>query len=126
MEKIENLENDLKIVENEINNFFEKFNLINKKMSNKMYGVGKVSKFINQIIEVEFENGHIAKFEFPTAFIKGFLKFENKIDFDELNKIVELENRKNKIIEKIDFCKQELENVRIDLKTYPLNLELKT
>lgn len=113
MDNLEVLNSELERLNTEINKWINSYNLINKKVSNKMYGIGKIANVNGEIIDVEFESGHNAKFQFPIAFLKGFLKFENEKDFEALNKISELKSEKTHIEEKIQEIKKELQNLEV-------------
>ena len=40
------------------------------------FGEGKVLSFENDLVVIDFGNGHTKRFEYPNGFIKGFLKLK--------------------------------------------------
>ena len=88
--ELEELKEEINMLKKEISEL-SKYNLINKKIKHKKFGIGKIIEQIDFIVTIEFENEK-KKFKFPYIFSNNIIECEDKNVLDKMNKMIELEN----------------------------------
>ena len=68
--------------------------ILGNVVEHKIFGKGKVNHLENNIIQVEFKNNVIKKFQIPDVFINKFI-VTDKIQQENLDNIASLKNQKN-------------------------------
>ena len=106
---------------NEITKSIESYNKIdftNKIINHKTYNKGKILNQNGEIIEIEFDNGLIKKFNTSLSLKNGFITCDDKEIKETFTRIVELNKQKEEIEKQIVSTQnkiQELENEQKDI-----------
>lgn len=108
---------------NDTNDLIEEYrntikdNLINKEITHKSFGMGKVIKLEKEIIYVQFAKDNIKKFKIPDSFINDFLAIDDEEINNKLKLLSILETDKISITEKLSQNANVLNNEqKIDTK----------